>query len=378
MADTEDDDRPGREAGGGTWLNVSSDDLNLLVHEVRNPLAPLRNAAEVLRTRCVDARQLQCLDIVTRQIAILSRKLDELTDVISAPPRELCLRMQSVDLADVIDSAVRAVRPAIDDARNHLVVTLPGEPVNLHGDPLRIAQVLQTLLQYVMRQTPQGGSITLQVERRAMQLVIEVGARASALTPEHIERSFARADERADSDRLALAIARDVVKLHGGTIDDGAGRGSQYIVRLPLPVEAARQVPAGTHSNSHPRRIMVIDDHEDTASSLCEVFASGGHSVVAARTGELGLLLAETFRPEAVVIDLGLPGIDGFEVGRRLRDAEATARALLIAVTGFSFKQFRDLSAYAVFRHYLLKPASPDTLLQVIENTLNDADTYVS
>jgi CheY-like chemotaxis protein len=381
MAGTEDSERPGREAGAGTWLNVSPYDLNSLIHELRNPLGPIHNATELLRARCIDERQSLCLDILTRQIARLTRTLDELTDIVSAPQRELRLRKQSVNLADVVGSALRGIRPAIDRARQRLVVTLPDLPVTMVCDPLRLAQVLQALVQHATGQTPQGRSISLRAERTPTELLIEVHHDATGMiAPGHSEQPFARAADSTHDDDLALAAARDIVELHGGTIEargDEAGRGCQFTVRLPMLGEPSVQAPAGAHNNSRPRRIMVIDDHEDSASSLCEVFAAGGHSVLAARTGEIGLALAERFRPEAVVIDLGLPGIDGFEVGRRLHEAEATARALLIALTGFSFKQFRDLSAYSVFRHYLLKPASPDTLMQVIENTLDDTDTCV-
>src|SRR5262245_4898268 len=238
MAETEEHPRPGREAGHGTWLSVTPDYLNSLVHELRNPLAPLRNATELLRARCVDARQSQCLDILTRQIARLTQKLDELSDIVSAPPRELRLRKQSIALADVVDSALRGIRPAIERARQRLVVTLPDEPVRLVCDPLRIAQVLQALLQRATSQTPPGLAISMRAERTAAELVIEVRHdRTGIIAPEHGEPPFRRAGAPVEDGDLALTAARDIVELHGGTIvaiSDEAGPGSQFTVRLPV------------------------------------------------------------------------------------------------------------------------------------------------
>jgi CheY-like chemotaxis protein len=256
--------------------------------------------------------------------------------------------------------------------------------VHMLCDPLRLAQVLQTLLENATRNTPAGGSISLQVHQVDQELVIEVRDDGVGIPPRRVPSLFNMFAQRegaaANSDDchgINLAITRQIVELHGGTIEgrsDGVGRGSQFTIRLPVITDAPPPAIPRQAGKRRPRRIMVIDDHEDSASSLCEFFAAEGHSVLAARTGELALVLAQSFCPEAAVIDLGLPGIDGFEVGRRMREGKVTERALLIAITGFSIKQFRELSAYSVFRHYLLKPASPDTLLQVIENTLEDAE----
>jgi DNA-binding response OmpR family regulator len=160
-----------------------------------------------------------------------------------------------------------------------------------------------------------------------------------------------------------------VIEMHGGTIQafsDGVGRGSEFVVRLPIVIEvpSSSSVPAEL---KNARKVIIIEDQEDTISGLRDVLAAAGHAVLAANTGELGLALAEKFKPDAVIIDIGLPGMDGFEVAARLRASKATADAVLVAVSGFSLKQFKDLSAYSVFRHYLLKPTNPDTILAIVD-----------
>lgn len=354
--------------------------LRSLVHELRNPLAPIRNAAELLRTLCSDPRQLQSVEIIARQVTSLTRALDDLTRAISSKESHLSLSKQSVDLTLVIEPALRVIRPLVDAHRQNLLVALPNDPVQMHCDPLRLTQVVQVLLENAARHTPAGGSIALQVSRLADQLVIEVRDDGAGIAADRLPAIFNVFAQRppsasdAETPRVRLAICRNIVEMHGGTIEafsEGVGRGSRFTIHLPLVIEARDNTSPEPAAPTGSRRIIVIDDHEDSLSSLRDVLAAAGHAVLAANTGELGVALAEGFKPHAVVIDIGLPGIDGFEVARRLRANPATAGALLIALSGFSLKQFRDLSAYAAFRHYLLKPASPETILMIIEKTFD-------
>lgn len=363
---------------------LTPDYLTTLVHEIRNPLAPIRNAAELLRSLCVDERQLHAIDIIERQVVNLTHRLDDVLEASSSRRSSFTLMRQSIDVGDIIEPALRAVRPVVDQQRQSLLVSLPERSVIMTCDPLRLSQVLQTLLDNATRNTPVGGAIALTITAAEDELTIEVSDNGAGIAPERLPvlfNVFALNAQPpaigAQSGGYNLAIARNIVEMHGGTItaeSGGVGRGSRFIVRLPLkrtPEHAARPRP---ESSITPRRILIIDDHADTAQSLAQVLACAGHSIVTATTGELGLSLAEEFKPEAVVIDIGLPGMDGFDVATRLRAHPTTRRALLIAVSGFSLKQFRDIDSYSVFRHYLLKPTSAYTLMYIIEHTLDEAD----
>jgi CheY-like chemotaxis protein len=355
---------------------VSPQLLRSLVHELRNPLAPLRNAAELLRTLCDDPRQLQAVDIMSRQLGSLTRALEDLTGAMEGRQTQVRLNKQLVDVADIVEPALQAVRPAVDGLRQNLLVSLPNEPVEMYCDTLRLDQVIQTLLENATQHTPAGGSIALRVARNEGELVIEVrddGAGIAAEKLQDLFNVFGQQLPGADGKEpagLSLAISRQVIEMHGGTIEafsDGVGRGSEFVVRLPIVIEppgSSSSVPAEI---KNARKVIIIEDQEDTISGLRDVLASGGHAVLAANTGELGLALAEKFKPDAVIIDIGLPGMDGFEVAARLRASKATAGAVLVAVSGFSLKQFKDLSAYSVFRHYLIKPTNPGTILAIID-----------
>jgi CheY-like chemotaxis protein len=354
---------------------VSPQLLRSLVHELRNPLAPLRNAAELLRTLCDDARQLQAVDIISRQLGSLTRALEDLTGAMEGRQTQVRLNKQLVDVADIVEPALQAIRPSVDGLRQNLLVSLPNEPVEMYCDTLRLGQVIQTLLENSTQHTPAGGSIALRVARNAGELVIEVrddGAGVAADKLQDLFNVFGQQLPGADGKEpagLSLAISRQVIEMHGGTIQafsDGVGRGSEFVVRLPIVIEvpSSSSVPAEL---KNARKVIIIEDQEDTISGLRDVLAAAGHAVLAANTGELGLALAEKFKPDAVIIDIGLPGMDGFEVAARLRASKATADAVLVAVSGFSLKQFKDLSAYSVFRHYLLKPTNPDTILAIVD-----------
>jgi CheY-like chemotaxis protein len=368
------------QAGAAENFGRSPDLLRTLVHELRNPLAPIRNAAELLRTLCTDARQLQSVDVIARQVSALTRALDDLTGALDATQSPLLLSKQTVDVAAIVEPALQAIRPAAEAQRQSVLVSLPNEPVQMQCDAPRLTQVVQTLLENAVRQTPAGGSIALQVSRRGDRLLIEVlddGAGIEAERRRSLFNLFARrnpvAKAGASGAELSLVISRNIVEMHGGSIQafsDGAGRGSRFVIYLPLSGEVSGP-PARESSGlaADARKVLIVDDHEDTVRSLRDVLAENGHAVVAASTGEQGLALAEAFEPDAVIVDIGLPGMDGFEVARRLREASATADTLLIAVSGFSLKRFRELAAYSMFRHYLLKPAHPATILAIIEGT---------
>lgn len=361
---------------------TSTHALDTLVHELRNPLAPIRNAAELLRTLCTDPRQLQAIDIVSRQVSMLTRTLDDVTGALASQQNQLLISKQTVDIADVVEPAVRTVRPVVDARRQGLLVALPKEPVQMHCDPLRLSQVVQTLLENATGHTHEGGSIALKATAAAGKLMIEVADDGAGIAADKLRSLFnvfaprrpASTDVR--SGGLNLAISRNIVEMHGGSIEaysEGVGRGSRFIIELPLSGEARSSETSESPDASDARRILIIEDHEDSAISLKDTLAAAGHAVVLSTTGEFGIALAHTFKPEAVIIDIGLPGMDGFDVAQRLRLDDVTRDALLIAISGYSLKRFRELAAYSAFRHYLLKPVSPETILTIIEGSLNRA-----
>lgn len=363
--------------------DTSPELINTLVHELRNPLGPIRNAAELLRTLCTDSRQLRSIDVISRQVSLLTRTLDHMTESLAARQGRLLISKQTVDVAQIVEPALVAVRPVVDARRQGLLVSLPGEPVQMHCDPMRLTEVVQTLLENATRQTPEGGSIALKVAHDASTLTIEIVDDGAGIAEDKLRSLFNVFAENAASQvgtpsaGVNLAISRNIVEMHGGSIEafsEGIGRGSRFVIRLPLATQA-RHRPSEAVEVTGSRRVLIIEDQEDNASSLRDAFAAAGHAVIVATNGEFGLAVASSFKPDVVLIDIGLPGMDGFDVAHRLRQEKSTEHSLLIAVSGYSLKQFRDLAAYSAFRHYLLKPVSPDTILAIIDSTLNRAGT---
>jgi CheY-like chemotaxis protein len=360
-------------------FDVGPDYLATLVHDLRNPLAPIRNATELLRSLNTDPRQAHAIEVIERQVVNLTVMLDDLTEAASARRNVFSLKLHRVDLDDIVEPALRAIRGNVDEQRQNLLVSMPSYPVHMHCDPIRLTQALQTLLDNATRHTPEGGAIAVKIAVHDADLTIEVSDNGAGIATEQLPAVFNVFSHGAPANATtpspggySLALLRNVIEMHGGTVSahsEGVGHGSRFLIRLPLeealetaPLEAANQ-PLNA------RRVLVIDDNPDNAQSLAQVLACAGHSVLTADTGEIGLALAARFKPDAVVVDIGLPGIDGFEVAKQLRAQSATSGAVLIAVSGFSLKQFRELEAYSVFRHYLLKPTSPYTVMAIIENT---------
>ena len=360
-------------------LAPTAEYLSELVHELRNPLTPIRTAAELLRSLNTDARQLQAIDMISRQAVILTHMLEDLVDAVKGQRGLLALKRRLVDVAELMEQSLEPARAAIESRRQNLFVTLPTESVHMDCDPVRLGQALQTLLLQASESTPEGGSIAVRVGCNHDELLIEIGDDGAGITPEalpHVFNVFARSTVAGGepSRGLSLPIVRNLIELHGGSIEarsEGLGRGSTFSLRLPLgQTDSYTALPAESTGSL---KILIIDDHEPSVRGWLEYMVRGGHSVLTATSGELGIALAAQFQPDAVVIDIGLPGIDGFEVARTLRGQAQTRDAVLIAVSGYSLKQFRDLEAYSAFRHYLLKPLTPSALLDIIEHTVKDA-----
>jgi len=361
-----------------TAFEPSVEFLSVLAHELRNPIAPLRSATEVLRLICADPLQKHALDIVDRQLTQLTRLVDELVDVARFRRGLVTLEKQSVDVSAVVEQALETTHPLSDARQQHVEVTLPSEPVFLVCDPVRLIQVLENLLDNASRYTPPGGRIALGIRSAASELIIEVSDTGKGIAAELLPQIFnlfmqeEQPLHRPDGGLgVGLAVVRNLVELHGGTVQaesEGPGRGSRFVVRLPLVQGAENdEHEVRTSAASSPRRILIVEDNVDAAESLAAWLRLRGHAVRTAHDGTAGMNAAREFHPEVAVLDIGLPGADGYLVAEQLRQFPETKDVLLIAVSGYSSSDVRRRAAEAGFHHYLIKPADPERLVAVIE-----------
>lgn len=360
--------------------------LATLAHELRNPLAPIGNVVEVLRAKGGDEPEVVwSRDVIERQVRQMSYLLDDLLDVSRITRRRLELRRTRTTLASIVATAVETSQPLIDAAGHNLVVRLPDEPVELFGDPVRLAQVLSNLLNNSAKFTPEGGRIRLEAEvvgsgddREVAVWVQDTGA---GIAPEMLPRvfdMFAQAGTAKGGVQsglgIGLSLAKGLVELHGGAIEaqsEGPGRGSTFRVRLPAatatPTEEARPRP---HPDAEPparRRILVVDDLRDSTDTLALRLELLGHDVHTAYGGEEALETAERVRPDVVLLDLGMPQPDGYEVCRRLRAMAWGGDVRVIALTGWGQSEDRRRSADAGFNEHLVKPIDTAELERVLK-----------
>jgi CheY-like chemotaxis protein/two-component sensor histidine kinase len=361
----------GRQPADDSGIEV----LAVLAHELRNPLAPIRNGAELLRTLCTDPRQLQIVETISRQVTHLTRLLDDVLDGARLRRGLLTLQKQMVDVDVIVETALEAIRPAINARRQNLLVSLPATPVRMHCDATRLVQVLQNLLDNANRYTPEGGTLWVKADVTEDRLLLEVSDNGEGLDPDLLPRLFnvfAQGEQPLHRPNgglgLGLAIVRNIVEMHGGSISaDSAGRGRGTRIRVQLPIE---QVPdpsgsiASVPSARKQARVIVIDDSYLVAVSLIECLKDRGYDAAMATSGEAGLVLAEEFLPQAAVLDIGLPGVDGFEIARRLR--QRFPGIVLIAVSGYSWTMLKNADV-TLFARYLTKPADPDRIVAAIE-----------
>jgi two-component system CheB/CheR fusion protein len=288
--------------------------------------------------------------------------------------------MEPLNVASFVSHAVEASRPIIESRRHRLNVSVPEEPLWIRGDSARLAQVVTNLLNNAAKYTPEGGSIWLNVATEADSVVISVRDTGVGIPEEMLGTIFDlftqvdRSLERSEGGLgIGLTLVKRLVEMHCGSVEalsDGPGRGSEFIVRLSLlPIEGPHSLPPvsvdtvpAPHNHS---RILVVDDNIDGADSLAVLLRLGGHEVSLAHDGPAALDMAQAFRPEVVLLDIGLPGMDGYEVAKRLRAGPPTRDAILVAVTGYGREEDRQRSREAGFDHHLVKPVSFDALRQV-------------
>jgi signal transduction histidine kinase/ActR/RegA family two-component response regulator len=352
--------------------------LAMLAHELRNPLIPIRIAMQTILGQAQRDRIVQrASDVVQRQLNHLMRLLDDLTDVSRLTRGKIELRKESVTLQMIVAAALETAR-GFTGSRQHVEsVSLPDEPLWFEADPVRITQVLENLLDNAAKYTPAGGEISLTGYREGADVVLRLRDTGIGMSPEMLRRAFdlfAQADRSvARSERglgVGLTLARTLVELHQGTItveSEGPGRGSEFIVRVPIgvPIECGG-CDADRRASVRARDVLLVEDDDHVRNALRRILELDGHHVEAAGDGPGGVKLALAAAPEVAFIDIGLPGIDGYEVARRIR-AALGRRVVLVAVTARGEAEDRRRSSEAGFDAHLVKPVSYEDLTRSLE-----------
>ncbi len=350
--------------------------LAMLGHELRNPLAPISAGAELLRRLPVeDPRVVRTSEIISRQVGQMTKIVSDLLDVSRVTRGLITLDKRPVDIAEVVSAAVEQARPLIESRKHSVAVVLPPERVVVSGDPARLVQVVGNLLTNAAKYTDEGGHIEVLVQGTpgvAEVIVRDNGVGIDAELMPEIFDLFTQGSRAADRSQgglgLGLALVKHLVELHGGAVtaaSDGPGHGSVFTVRLPRVPEAAALEAPGDAPALPPesrRRLLVVDDNTDAAQTLAQWLTLDGHTVFVAHDGPSALAIAEREDIDSFILDIGLPGMNGYELAQRLRGMPRYTGALLIALTGYGQESDRRQSAAAGFNHHLVKPADPDVL----------------
>jgi signal transduction histidine kinase len=350
--------------------------LAVLGHELRNPLAPLQNGLAMLALAGSDPEVVaRTRALMERQLRHLVRLVDDLLDVARIRSGKIILALERVDLGTILASAVELAEPLIHSRRHQLVIEAPTRPVWIEGDRTRLPQLLANLLNNAAKYTSEGGRITLSASESGHGVVIRVRDTGIGMTPEalaNVFELFAQAAGPAHAVQgglgVGLSLARSIAELHGGMLtahSEGPGKGSEFVLRLPSAAahtaEATEAKPSGGSTNE-PRRILVVDDNIDAAESLAIMLTYSGHDVRVAHGGREALRTAHEFSPDVMILDLGMPEMDGYAVARAVRSDPPLASTRLIALSGYGQSEDRRRTAEAGFDEHLVKPVEHDTL----------------
>jgi PAS domain S-box-containing protein len=362
--------------------------LALLAHELRNPLASIRYALAANRkpARTPEQRK-QADEIIERQVTHMSRLLDDLLDVSRITRGKLELKKTRTELTSIIGAAIETARPMLDANQHHLSLDLPSQPVQLEADVVRLAQVFSNLLINAAKYTDPGGRIQLRAVEERGSVVVSVSDNGIGMSAELLPRLFNmffqshQALGRAEGGLgVGLSLVRGLVMLHGGSIEarsEGPGRGSEFIVRLPtgapLPECVEAEAASECLSADAGLKILVVDDNRDAADTCAMLLEASGHHVQTAYTGRQALELARTFRPHAMLLDIGLPDVDGYKLARQVRATPWGRSVVLVAVTGWGQEQDRLRAVEAGFDRHLVKPISAETVDSLLRSVARGA-----
>jgi PAS domain S-box-containing protein len=355
-----------------------SEFIAMLSHELRNPLAPIRNAMAILAHTARDEQSAWCVDVVRRQVDHMSRLIDDLLDLSRVTSGKIRLEVGPIDLAALVQSALEMSRPLLTQHGHAVQTRLPSEPVPVMGDTTRLTQVVANILNNAAKYTPAGGTVQVALSTEGALATLQVTDTGIGMTPELLQQAFEpfvqgeRALDRAEGGLgIGLTLVRRIVELHGGTVaasSPGVGQGTTLSVTLPLapPADAAGDARAGAKAGAGGRRVLVVDDNHDAADTLASLLRLCRHEVAVAYDGAAALDEAARFKPEVVLLDLGLPTLSGFEVARRLRAMPEGAGARLIALTGYGQSGDKAATQAAGFDHHVTKPVDADELLGLL------------
>jgi signal transduction histidine kinase len=357
--------------------------LAMLGHELRNPLAAICNAISILQTISPDQPDMNwCREVIERQSEHLTRLVNDLLDVSRVSRGKIQLETQTLDLSAVVRQAVEGCRPLIDARRHELILSLPSEPIPVKGDSTRLAQVVSNLVNNAAKYTDKGGRVEVTVEKEAgdrEHAVLRVRDNGRGLDAEAIANLFElfyQADvnlDRSDGGLgVGLALVRSLVQMHGGTVEArsaGRGQGSDFLVRLPCACDkvaaAGSDAPLAADSGAPAKRVLVVDDNVDAARSLAKMVELLGHRAIVAHEGRTAVEVALRERPDALLLDIGLPQMNGYEVCQSLRAAGLTG-SLIVAVTGYGQDSDRQLAADSGFDLHLVKPVNLRSIKELL------------
>jgi two-component system CheB/CheR fusion protein len=364
--------------------------LAVLAHELRNPLAPIANAMHVIRLGSQDAYLVeQMRGIAERQVGYMTRLVDDLLDLSRISQGLIQLIMEPLDIAQPLQQAVEGVQHFIRDRNIALTVSLPPQPLHVEADPTRLQQIIGNLLSNAAKYTDPGGTIVVTVRPEDGAVVLRVrdsGIGISAEMLPHVFDMFMQAERRLDRSHgglgIGLTLVQRLVAMHGGTVtasSEGRGKGSEFVMRLPALPETRKQLlrERAADSTAHPfipRHIVVVDDNMDAAESLASLLRLEGHLVRTAYDGSSGLAAVDADPPDVVILDLGMPGMDGFEVARRIRQRPEFSRVLLVALTGWAQDEDRRRCQHAGFDGHLPKPVEREVLRQFLTHPQLELD----
>jgi PAS domain S-box-containing protein len=365
--------------------------LAMLSHELRNPLAPIMNAVQLLRSQQGNESSMQqhARTIIERQVGQLAHLVDDLLEVSRVTTGRIHLQQELLDLRAVVERAVETVRPLIGRHQHILTVRLPPEPVWLNGDALRLEQVVVNLLNNAAKYSQDKGAIWLGLQQDRDEAVLRVRDAGVGIAPEVLPRIFdlfTQAERSLDRSQgglgIGLTLVRQLTNLHGGRVEASSvlGQGSEFVVRLPVvrtPASQRTVIPAEVAQPTKSLRVLVVDDNKDQAESVAILARMSGHDVRTAHDGPTALQATDDYRPDVLLLDIGLPGLDGYEVAKRIREHPTRKNIVLVAMTGYGQETDRQRSQEAGFDHHLVKPVDfgkVREILATLTKRLSDAE----